>query len=68
VAYAENFDGGGYIQWNMVVICIWCTLFVTSRLTSYSCFQTNVFAKLVDTRYMFFYTHFPLIYVSLHWI
>jgi len=29
--YAENFHGGGSIQWNMVVICIWCALFVMSQ-------------------------------------
>jgi len=32
VAYAENYHGGGFIQWHMVVICIWCALFVTSQL------------------------------------
>jgi len=31
VAYAENFHGGWFIQWHMVVICIWCALFVTSQ-------------------------------------
>jgi len=31
VAYAENFHGGGFIQWHMVVICIWYALFVTSQ-------------------------------------
>jgi len=56
VAYAENFQGGCY-QWYMVVICIWCALFVTSKLTSYSCFQTNVLAKFVDTICIFFCTH-----------
>jgi len=30
VAYAENFHGG-FIQWHMVLICIWCTLFVSSQ-------------------------------------
>jgi len=30
VAYAENFHGGGFIQWNMVVICL-CAVFVTSQ-------------------------------------
>jgi len=29
VAYAEKFHGG-FICWHMVVICIWCPLFVTS--------------------------------------
>jgi len=31
MAYAENFHDGGYIHWHMVVICIWCALFVTSQ-------------------------------------
>jgi len=31
VAYAEKFHEGLSIQWNMVVICIWCALFVTSQ-------------------------------------
>jgi len=31
-------------QWYMVVICIWCALFVTSC----SCFETNVLEKFVD--------------------
>jgi len=31
VAYAENFHGGGFIQWHMAVICICCALFVTSQ-------------------------------------
>jgi len=30
----------------MVVICIWCALFVASQFDS--CFQTNVLAKFVD--------------------
>jgi len=28
VSYAENFHGWIIIQWRMVVICIWCALFV----------------------------------------
>jgi len=31
VAYAETFHGGGFIQRQKVVICIWCVLFVTSQ-------------------------------------
>jgi len=43
----------------MMVICIWCPLFVMSQLTSYSCFQTNVLAKFVDIICIFFYIHSP---------
>jgi len=31
VAYAKNCHGDGFIQWHVVVIFIWCTLFVTSQ-------------------------------------
>ena len=27
----RNFLWGGFIQWHMVDICIWCALFVTSQ-------------------------------------
>ena len=36
------------------VRCLW-----RHNLTSYSCFQTNVFAKFADTICIFFYTHSP---------
>ena len=41
---------------------------VPPNVFKYSCFQTNVFVKFVDTTCIFFYTHSPLISVSLHWI
>jgi len=25
----RKFSWGGFIQWHMVVICIWCALFIT---------------------------------------
>ena len=52
----ENFMGG-FIHWHMVVISIWCVLFVKSQLMSQSCSQTNVSAKFVDTISIFFYIH-----------
>jgi len=45
----------GFVQWHMVVIFVWCALFVTS----YSCFQANVLAKFVDIMCIFFHTHSP---------
>jgi len=33
---------GGFIQWHMVVICIWYALFVTS----YSCFPNQRFGEV----------------------
>jgi len=59
----RKFSWGFFIQWQMVVICIWCALFVTS----YSSFQTNVLAKFVYITGKIFYTHSPD-FVSLHWI
>jgi len=47
----------------MVVICLWCAVFVTSQFDSYSCVQTNVLAKVVDIICIFFYTPSPF-YVS----
>jgi len=41
----------------MVVICIWCALFVTSQFGVIPCFQTNVLAKFVDMICIFFYNH-----------
>jgi len=46
---------GGFIEWGMVVICVWSALFVTSH----SCFQTNVSTKFVDIICIFFYTYSP---------
>jgi len=42
VTYAENFHVGGFIQWQMVVICISCTLFVTSQFDVIFMFSSEV--------------------------
>jgi len=65
-AYAENFLGGGLVQGHMVVICIWCALFVTSQFDVM--FQTNVLAKFVDIIMHIFLHALPLFHVSLHWM
>jgi len=59
VPYAENFDWGvsfSGIWWSFVngLRGLW-----HHNLTSYSCFQTNVLAKFVDTICIFFSTHCP---------
>jgi len=46
VAYAENFHGGGLVQGHMVVICIWCSLFVTSQLDVISMFPNQRFGEV----------------------
>ena len=56
VAYAENFHGG-FIQWHMVVICMWCALFVTSQFDVIFMSPNQGLAKFVDIICIFFYTH-----------
>jgi len=50
---------GGFIQWHMVVLCIWCALFVTSQFDVIFMFSHQRFAKFVD-RKCIFSTHAPL--------
>ena len=62
----RKFPWGGFIQWQMVVICVWCELFVMSQFDVIFMFQTNLLATFVD---MYIFLHpLPLFYVSLHWI
>jgi len=46
VAYAENFHGEGFIQWLMVVIYIWCALFVTSQFDVIFTFPNQRFREI----------------------
>jgi len=48
---------GGFIQWHMVVIYIWCALFVTSQFDVMFMFPNQRLAKFVDIIGIFFYTH-----------
>jgi len=43
----------------MVVICIWCVLFVTSHFDVIFMFPNNVLAKFVDIICIFFCNHYP---------
>jgi len=40
------FMGGGFIQWHMVVICIWCALFVTSQFHVIFMFPKQSFGEV----------------------
>jgi len=42
VAYAENFHVGGFIQWHMVVVCIWRALFVSPQFDVIFMFTSEV--------------------------
>jgi len=46
VADAENFHGGFFIQWHMVVICIWCARFVTSQFDVIFIFPNQRFGEV----------------------
>jgi len=37
---------GGFIQWHMVVICIWCALFVTSQFDVIFAFPNQRFGEV----------------------
>jgi len=38
----KKFSWGGFIQWQMVVICIWCVLFVMSQFDVIFMFSSEV--------------------------
>jgi len=46
VAYAQNFHGGGFIQWYMVVISNWCVVFVTSPFDVIFMFPNQCFGEI----------------------
>jgi len=46
VAYAEDFHRGGFIQWHMVVICLWCAVFVTSQFDVIFMFPSQRFGEV----------------------
>ena len=59
---------GGLIQWHMVVICIWCALFVTSRFDVIVMFPNQHFGEVCWHNMYIFLHPLPLIYVSLYGI
>ena len=60
VPYAENFHGGGFIQWHRVVICICCALFVTSQFDVIVLFPNQRFSEVRwQNMHVFLYIHSP---------
>jgi len=59
VAYAKDFHGG-FIQWQVVVICISCALFVTSQLSSYVSKPTCIFFHPYSPYFMCHCTEYKL--------
>ena len=64
VAYAENSHGVGFIQWYMVVICVWCPLFVTSQYDVMFMFPNQQFGEVFWHNTQFLLHALPLIYTS----
>jgi len=50
-----------YAEWNMVVICIWCALFVTSQSVS----KPTFWRSLLNNMHILMHA-LPIIYVSLN--
>jgi len=61
VAYAENFHGRVLVQGHMVVICIYCALFVTSQIDVMSMFPNQRFGEVCWRNNAYFSTRTPLI-------
>jgi len=59
VFYTAVVSVQGFIQWHVVVICIWCALFVMSQFDVIFTFQTDVLAKFVDIICIFCYRRSP---------
>jgi len=57
----------GFIQWHMVVICIWCALFVTSQFDVMFMFPNQCFGEVCWHMHIRLHA-LTLIYVSLNWI
>jgi len=68
VAYAENFHEAGFIHWHMLVICIWCALFVTSQFDVTFMFPNQRFGDVFWHDLHILLHALPLFFVSLHWI
>jgi len=59
---------GGFIQWHMIVICIWCALFVTSQFYVMFTFPHQRFGEVCWHNMHIFLHAFPLFYMSVYWI
>jgi len=56
----------GFIQCHVVVICIWCALFVTSQFDVVFMFLNQRFGEVCRYNMHTLLHAFPLFYVSLH--
>jgi len=58
--------GRGFIQWHMVVICIWGELFVTSQFDVIFMFPNQRFGEVCCHNMHILLHAIPLFYVPLH--
>ena len=59
-AVGTKFSWGGFIQWHIVVICIWCAFFVTSQFYVIFMFPKQRFGEVCWPNIcIFFHTHSP---------
>jgi len=63
----EKIFMGFFIQWHMVVIFIWCALFVTSQFDVVFIFPNQRFGEVCWHNMHIRLHALPLIYVSLNW-
>jgi len=62
----RKFSWEGFIQWHMLVICIWCALFVTSQFNVIALFPNQRFDQACwHNMHVFLYVHSP--YFMCHW-
>ena len=64
----RKFSWGGFIQWHMMVICLWCAVFVKSQFDVIFMFPNQCFGEVCWHNMHIFLHAFPWFYVSLHWI
>jgi len=65
ICHCTEYSG---IQWHMVVICIWCALFVTLQFDVIFMFPNELFGEFCSHNMHIFLHPLPLFYTSLHWI
>ena len=63
----RKFSWRGFIQWFVVVICIWCAVFATSQFDVMVMFPNQRFREICWHNMHVLLHALPLIYVSLHW-
>ena len=64
----RKFSWGGFTQWHVMVICIWCAPFLTSQFDVIFMFPNQHFGEVCWHNIHILLHALALFYVSLHWI